>query len=97
MVFKFRRSMKIAPGIRINVTHRGAGVRVGPKGAGYSVNTSGKQTLSGGIPGSGIHVSETISPGRRKRSKGGGGRIGTFLVAVLVIGILLTIVGAFSG
>lgn len=66
MVFKFRRSMKIAPGIRINVTHRGAGVRVGPKGAGYFVNTSGKQTLSGGIPGSGIHVSETISSGRRK-------------------------------
>ena len=49
MGFRFRRSMKIAPGFRLNITHRGAGMRIGPKGAGVSVNTSGRNRVSAGI------------------------------------------------
>ncbi|TYR36112.1 DUF4236 domain-containing protein [Mesorhizobium microcysteis] len=67
MAFKFRQAMKIAPCLRLNVTHRGVSARVGPKGAGYTVNASGKQHISAGIPGSGIHVSEQIVPARNRR------------------------------
>ena len=33
MAFRFRRSMKLAPGVRLNINKGGPGVRVGPKGA----------------------------------------------------------------
>ena len=67
MAFRFRRTMKIAPGLRLNVTHRGVSARVGPKGAGYTINANGKQHISAGIPGSGIHVSEQVAPARNRR------------------------------
>lgn len=67
MAFKFRRTMKIAPGLRLNVTHRGVSARVGGRGFGYTVNANGRKHISAGIPGSGIHVSEQISPPRKKR------------------------------
>lgn len=67
MAFKFRRTMKIAPGLRVNLTHRGVSARVGGRGAGYTINANGKQHISAGIPGSGIHVSEQIAPARKRR------------------------------
>ncbi|WP_170990104.1 DUF4236 domain-containing protein [Aquamicrobium sp. LC103] len=69
MAFKFRRTLKIAPGVRLNVTHRGASARIGPKGLGYTVNANGRKHVSAGIPGSGIHVSEQIAPPRRRASE----------------------------
>ncbi|WP_439560712.1 DUF4236 domain-containing protein [Roseinatronobacter sp.] len=59
MAFRFRRTMKIAPGVRLNLTKKGVSARVGPRGAGVTVGTSGT-TVSAGIPGSGLHVSEKI-------------------------------------
>lgn len=57
------------PGVRVNLTHRGAGVRVGPKGLGITANTRGRKSISAGIPGTGIHMSETISNGRRTKQE----------------------------
>lgn len=51
--------MKIAPGVRLNLTKTGVSARVGPRGAGVSVGSSGT-TVSAGIPGSGLHVSEKV-------------------------------------
>lgn len=59
MALRFRRTMKIAPGLRINLTKKGVSARVGPRGAGVTVGTSGS-TVSAGIPGSGLHVSQKI-------------------------------------
>lgn len=69
MAFKFRRTMKIAPGLRLNLTHRGVSARVGTKGAGYTVNANGSQHVSAGIPGSGIHVSQQVKPPRKRKKK----------------------------
>lgn len=69
MAFKFRRTMKIAPGLRLNLTHRGVSARAGTKGAGYTVNANGQQHISAGIPGSGIHVSQQIAPPRKRKQK----------------------------
>ena len=45
MSWGYRRSRKIAPGLRLNVGKRGVGVSVGPRHAKVSVNTSGRRSL----------------------------------------------------
>ena len=59
MALRFRRTMKIAPGVRLNLTKTGVSARIGPKGAGVTVGTSGT-TVSAGLPGTGLHVSKKI-------------------------------------
>lgn len=63
MAIRFRKSFKLAPGLRLNIGKKGASVRVGPKGAGYTVGTSG-QRVSASIPGTGVGFSSRI--GKRK-------------------------------
>lgn len=65
MVFRFRRSMKIVPGIRINLGAKSASVRIGPKGLGYTVSTTGKKRLSTSIPGTGLTYSKGVSSKRQ--------------------------------
>ena len=105
MAFKFRRTMKIAPGLRVNLTHRGVSARVGPKGAGYTLNANGRQHISAGIPGSGIHVSEQIAPARKRAKVEAeaasiqepkpltiGGKIAVFFTCVLFLMTLAIII-----
>jgi hypothetical protein len=64
---RFRRSFKLAPGIRLNVSKRTLGLSAGIRGARYSINSEGRRTRSVGVPGSGLsYRSET--PRRRRRS-----------------------------
>jgi tetratricopeptide (TPR) repeat protein len=67
--FRARKSIKLGPGVRLNVSHRGAGVRVGGRGGGVSVNTSGRRSASVGIPGSGVGYSKQWSKGGGQRSR----------------------------
>jgi hypothetical protein len=48
MGFGFRKSFKLAPGIRVNVGRKSLGVSGGPRGAKLSVNTRGGRRLSAG-------------------------------------------------
>lgn len=59
--------MKIAPGVRLNIGKSGGSVRVGGRGAGYTVGTSG-QRIGASLPGTGLHASQKI--GGRKPRKG---------------------------
>lgn len=68
MGLRFRKSFKIAPGVRINVGKKSAGLSIGGKGVRYSVNTSGRRTASAGIPGSGLYYTSTKSGGSRAKS-----------------------------
>lgn len=65
MSFRFRKSIKIAPGVRINLSSKSASARVGPKGLGYTVSTTGKKRLSASIPGTGLSYSEVVSSQRQ--------------------------------
>ena len=42
----FRKSFKLAPGLRVNVSKRGLGVSAGPRGAKLSANTRGRRRAS---------------------------------------------------
>ncbi|MDD7793661.1 DUF4236 domain-containing protein [Clostridium sp. 'White wine YQ'] len=61
MGLKMRRSVKLAPGVRLNVGKKSMGVSFGTKGARYSINSSGRRTTTVGIPGTGISYSTTTS------------------------------------
>ncbi len=54
MGWRFRRSVKILPGVRLNVGKRGLGLSAGPRGAKVSVNTKGQMRRSAGVPGTGL-------------------------------------------
>ena len=68
MGLRFRKSFKVAPGVKINVGKKSAGVSIGGKGAHISTNTSGRKTTTVGIPGSGL--SYTHSSGGSGNKKG---------------------------
>lgn len=63
MGLRFRKSLKIAPGIRLNIGKKSAGVSIGGKGGRVSVNTEGRVTGSVGIPGSGLYAQQTANLG----------------------------------
>jgi hypothetical protein len=46
MAWGFRKSLKLAPGLRLNLGKRSAGVSLGPRGARVSANTRGQKLLS---------------------------------------------------
>ena len=69
MGVQFRRSIKLAPGVRLNVTKTGFGVTAGGKVARYSVHSSGRRTLGLALPGTGTYYQQTSGGG----SKGGTG------------------------
>jgi len=64
MGFRFRRSIRILPGIRVNIGKRGVSTSIGVRGAHVTVG-HGKVRETVGIPGSGLsytHVSATEKP-----------------------------------
>ncbi len=63
MALRFRRSIRLAPGIHLNLGLHGAGLSVGPRGLHVGVNRRGIYT-SAGIPGTGIYA-VTMSATRR--------------------------------
>ena len=68
MSLRYRKSIKIAPGLKLNVTKTGLGMTVGGKGAHYSVHTGGRRTTSVGIPGTGLYYQNRTSGSSRRKS-----------------------------
>ncbi|HFJ9453604.1 TPA: DUF4236 domain-containing protein [Bacillus tropicus] len=60
MGFRFRKSKKIAPGIRLNASKKGIGISIGVKGARVSFGPSGTRVTTS-IPGTGISYQKQIS------------------------------------
>ena len=63
MGLRFRKSIKIAPGVRLNIGKKSVGISAGVKGARVSVNSSGRVTKSVGIPGTGLSYVTTSKIG----------------------------------
>ncbi len=66
MGFRFRKSFKVAPGIKLNISHKGVGISAGTKGARVSVNSSGRVTKSVSLPGTGISYVKSGKIGAKK-------------------------------
>jgi hypothetical protein len=61
MGFRFRKSIKLLPGVRLNISKTGVSTSVGTGGATVNLKRGRKPRVTVGIPGSGISYSESIS------------------------------------
>ena len=68
MGLRFRKSFKIAPGVRVNLNKKSASISVGTKGARITKSTSGRTTTTVGIPGTGISYSKSHTSKRKTSS-----------------------------
>ncbi|MBQ6222977.1 MAG: DUF4236 domain-containing protein [Solobacterium sp.] len=69
MGVRFRRSVKISKGVKVNFGKSGASVSFGTRGLHHTIHTSGRRTTSAGIPGTGLSYVST-SKGKKSRASG---------------------------
>lgn len=69
MGLRFRKSIKIAPGVKVNLNKKSAGISIGPRGAKLTTNTKGKTTATVGAPGTGLSYSTSVGGKKKKSSK----------------------------
>lgn len=67
MGFRFRKSFKIAPGVRINLSKSGISTSIGPTGAKVNIGPNGVRATTS-IPGTGMSYSTKLS-GSKGKSK----------------------------
>lgn len=94
MGFRFRRSLRLAFGIRINLSKTGPCLSVGRRGA--TINFSSRWTKATvGMPRSGISYWGPLNSGPEtalpKPEPGGIGAIWTILIAMIVAAVLLSL------
>src|SRR6266849_350746 len=93
MGFRFRRTLRLAPGIRVNLSKTGASLSLGRLGA--TLNFSGWGTKATvGLPGSGLGYSTMLHPGPptalpRDDEMRGLNSSGFIVVAIVVLIIVL--------
>ena len=68
MGIKFRKSIKIMPGVRINFSKSGMSTTIGPRGASVNIGPKGVYA-NAGIPGTGIYMREKIVGGPSSTSR----------------------------
>lgn len=74
MAFRFFRRVRVAPGVHLNLSKGGVSMSAGPRGLKATVGTSGRR-FTAGIPGTGLHYTKVVKPGRASsRAAGNGSR-----------------------
>lgn len=66
MGLKYRKSFKIAPGVKVNLSRKSAGVSIGGKYGGMSFNTKRGATARVSAPGTGLSYSTKIGGSSKK-------------------------------
>ena len=63
MGLRFRKSISLFPGVRLNFSKSGMSVSSGVPGFRKTINTKGQVTTTVGIPGTGLYYVDTKKPG----------------------------------
>ena len=87
MGLRFRRSIRLAPGLRINLSKSGPSVSVGTRGFTENFGPHGARTTVG-VPGTGLSYS--TRRGRRPAK-------GSFVSGIIALVIILAVLRAFFG
>jgi hypothetical protein len=86
MGFRFRKSIKVLPGVKVNLSKSGVSTSAGVRGGTVNVGTRGVR-VTASLPGSGLSHSQQLSSGngkgRKQKSKKGCGCLG--MVTLLVV------------
>jgi hypothetical protein len=61
MGFRFRRSIRILPGVRLNIGKRGVSTSIGGRGHWLTFGGKRKPTVSLGVPGTGLRYTQSNS------------------------------------
>ena len=69
MGFRYQRSMKLIPGVRLNFSKRGIGMSLGVPGARISFSPGGRVTRRVGLPGTGMSWVSSSSGSRRRSTR----------------------------
>jgi hypothetical protein len=98
MGFRFRRSIRILPGIRVNLGRRSASLSIGGRGAHVTLRPGHKARATIGLPGTGLSYSQgggvehRRAPGGHSplpREVNGIGWLLAAVVLVIIIGLVL--------
>lgn len=74
MSIRFRKSINLGGGLKLNFNKKSAGLSFGGKGARFSMNSDGRKTTSIGIPGTGIYW-----------TKSGDGKLSVWNIITLIL------------
>ncbi len=88
MGLRFRKSIKLAPGLKLNLNTKSVSISGGTKGVRHTISSSGRSTTTIGIPGTGIYYTKS-----HKRKKGKKGKKGKKSSAGLLDGLFSLISG----
>jgi hypothetical protein len=90
MGLRFRRSIALGRGLRLNVGKRNASIGIGPRAFGLRVGTAGNW-IRAGLPGSGLSYSARIGGAR---ARGGASTvIGAAVVLLMIIWAIHALLG----
>ena len=67
MGLRFRKTISLLPGVRLNISKSGLGISAGIPGLRGSINTSGRVTGTASIPGTGVSYVKTKQLGSKKK------------------------------
>ena len=77
MGLRFRKSFKVAPGVKVNLNKKSTSVTFGGKGFHKTYSSSGKKTTSVGIPGTGAYYTTSSGGGSGSKKTSSRKRIAT--------------------
>lgn len=88
MSFRYRKSIKLLPGVRLNIGKRGTSFTLGRRGASVNVGRQSSH-LNVGIPGSGLSYRTSLDDGQSDQHRHG--RLLGFLLLGMLVFILFVL------
>jgi hypothetical protein len=94
MGLRFRRSIKIAPGVRLNVSKSGVSTTIGPRGAKVTIGGKGGTRTTVGIPGTGLSYTEQQRRKHGAPQEPRSGRSALFIIgAIIAVAVVIRVFG----
>ena len=87
MSLRFRRSIKLLPGIRLNVSKSGLGISAGVRGAHVGIDAKGHKYSNVGIPGTGLYTRQDHGKVEAPETSS----VATVVLLVVIAIVLMTI------
>lgn len=93
MAIRFRKSFKVAPGVRLNVSKSGLSTSIGGKGVTANLSKKGTRVTTG-IPGSGLSTSKLYTSKQRQQPEEGHSSIAGWVILILLALVIAAWVAA---